>query len=79
LQKLGRRKPFFSSFSISGQLFGQYKQLSANCKSSTFISIFIIGWQGWTEVYFPAFANTRSLEEQIFQIIRTTGNLGIVR
>jgi hypothetical protein len=42
-------------------LFGRDKQLSANCKSSTFISIFIIGWPGWTEVYFPAFANTRSL------------------
>jgi hypothetical protein len=61
LQKLGGRKPLFSSCSIFGQLFGLDKQLSANCKSSTFISIFIIGEPGWTEVYFPAFANIRSL------------------
>ena len=50
LKKLGRRKPCFNSYSIAGLLFGQDK-LSANCKSSTFISIFIMGWPGWTEVY----------------------------
>jgi len=44
IQKLGGWNPCFSSHNIGGQLFVQDKQLSAMCKSSTFISNFIAGY-----------------------------------
>lgn len=65
----GGRKPCFNSCYFGGHLFGLDEQLWTKCKSSTFISIFIISSWGRPSNYFPADAKPCTVVRHIMKTL----------